>query len=143
MIGTFEYFRIVLNVDNMSTTETKYFTPKEAKNTLPLVRKIVKDILDTSFQVRTIAEQMGDEAQENPEVLKLIDDMNYFMKELNDIGCYYKDWNFSVGLVDFPAMIDGEEVLLCWRSDEEDILYYHGVNEGYAGRKRIPHKFFE
>lgn len=127
----------------MTTTATKYFTPNEAKKTLPLVKKIVKDILDTSFEVRTIAEQMGNDAHENPEVLKLIEDINYFMKELQEIGCYYKDWNFSIGLVDFPAIIDNEEVLLCWRSDEEDIQYYHRMDEGYAGRKRIPHYLFE
>ena len=120
------------------TTETKYFTPAEARNTLPLVRKIVKDILDFSFQVRTISEQMGKDAQENPEVRKLLDDITYFMSELEEIGCYYKDWNFSIGLIDFPSIIDDEEVFLCWRSDEEDILFYHGINEGYAGRKRIP-----
>lgn len=125
----------------MSATITKYFTPEEARKTLPLVKKIVKDILDTSFQIRTIAEQMGEDANENPEVRKLIDDLNYFMRELEEIGCFYKDWNFSIGLVDFPSVIDDEEVFLCWRSDEEDILYYHGINEGYAGRKRIPGQF--
>lgn len=122
----------------MSITTTKYFTPQEARKTLPLVKKIVKDILDFSFQVRTISEQMGKDAQENPEVRKLLDDITYFMSELEEIGCFYKDWNFSIGLVDFPSIIDDEEVFLCWRSDEEDILFYHGVNEGYAGRKRIP-----
>lgn len=126
----------------MTTTATKYFTPEEAKRTLPLVKKIVKDILDTTFQIRTIVEQIGKEAEENPEVKKLIDEFNYFMKELEEIGCHYKDWNFSIGLVDFPALINGEEVFLCWRSDEEDILYYHGINEGYAGRKRIPPYFY-
>lgn len=127
----------------MTTTATKYFTPEEAKRTLPLVKKIVKDILDTTFQIRTIVDQIGKDAEENPEVKKLVDEFNYFMKELEEIGCYYKDWNFSIGLVDFPAIINGEEVFLCWRSDEEDILYYHGINEGYAGRKRIPPDFFD
>ena len=127
----------------MTITSTKYFTPKEARKTLPLVKKIVKDILDASFQVRTISEQMGRDAQENPEVKKLLDDINYFMNELEEIGCYYKDWNFSIGLVDFPSIIDDEEVLLCWRSDEVDVLYYHGVNEGYAGRKLIPQELLD
>ena len=122
----------------MAAIETKYFTPEEARNTLPLVKKIVKDILDSSFQVKTIVEQMGEEGRENPEVKKMIEDINYFLKELEEIGCYYKDWNFSTGLVDFPSIINDEEVYLCWRSDEEDVLFYHGINEGYAGRKRIP-----
>lgn len=122
----------------MTTTATKYFTPEEARKTLPLVKKIVKDILDSSFQVKTIAEQMGKQADDNPEVQKLFNDINYFMRELEEIGCFYKDWNFSIGLVDFPSIIYDEEVFLCWRSDEDDVLYYHGINEGYAGRKRIP-----
>ena len=124
----------------MAATATKYFTPIEARKTLPLVKKIVKDILDTSFQAKTIMEQMGRGAEENPEIQKLLSDIQYFMKELEEIGCYYKDWNFSIGLVDFPSIINDEEVFLCWRSDEEDILYYHGINEGYAGRKRIPNE---
>lgn len=122
----------------MTTTATKYFTPEEARKTLPLVKKIVKDILDSSFQVKTIAEQMGKQTDDNPEVQKLFNDINYFMRELEEIGCFYKDWNFSIGLVDFPSIIYDEEVFLCWRSDEDDVLYYHGINEGYAGRKRIP-----
>lgn len=122
----------------MTTTSIKYFTPKEARKTLPLVKKIVKDILDASFQVKTISDQMGPAARENPEVQKLLDDLNYFINELEEIGCFYKDWNFSIGLVDFPSIIDEDEVYLCWRSDEQDILFYHGINEGYAARKRIP-----
>jgi hypothetical protein len=60
------------------------------------------------------------------------------MKELEEIGCSYKDWSFELGLVDFPSIIDGKEVLLCWRSDEESVKYYHGLLEGFAGRKPIP-----
>lgn len=127
----------------MTAITTKHFTPEEAKKTLPLVKKIVKDILDCGYQIRTITESMVNEnPEDNTEVRKLINDVNYFMKELEEIGCYYKDWNFSVGLVDFPAIIDGREVYLCWRSDEDDILYYHGIEEGYAGRKLIPAKYY-
>jgi hypothetical protein len=60
-----------------------------------------------------------------------------FMDELEALGCSYKDWSFSIGLIDFPAIIDGKEMLLCWRSDEPDISHYHGVDEGYAGRKAL------
>ena len=42
----------------------------------------------------------------------------------------YKTFAYSFG--------SGDEVLLCWRSDEPELLYYHGVDEGYAGRKPIP-----
>ncbi|MEJ2307317.1 MAG: DUF2203 family protein, partial [candidate division WOR-3 bacterium] len=46
-------------------TDTKYFSPTEAKNTLPLVKKIVKDILDTSREMRLLAEDIGPDAEED------------------------------------------------------------------------------
>jgi hypothetical protein len=120
------------------TTDLKYFTPSEAKKTLPLVRKIVADILDTSREMRLIADEIGSGVEKDPRIQKLADDIEKFIQELEEIGCYFKDWNFSIGLIDFPAIIDGKEVFLCWRSDEEDIMYYHDVDAGFAGRKIIP-----
>lgn len=124
------------------TTEIKYFTPSEAKKTLPLVRKIVKDILDTSREMRTIADEIGGDVEKDPHIQKLADDIEEFMKELEEIGCFFKDWNFAIGLIDFPAIIDGKEVFLCWRSDEDEILYYHEIDAGFAGRKLIPPEEF-
>jgi hypothetical protein len=120
------------------TTEIKYFTPSEARKTLPLVRKIVKDILDTSREMRLVAEEVEEQAEKNPRIQKMADDIEDFMSELEDIGCFFKDWNFQIGLVDFPARIEGKEVFLCWRSDEDDIMYYHEMETGFAGRKIIP-----
>ena len=122
-------------------TETKYFTPAEAKMTLPLVRKIVKDILDTTREIRLLAEDLDGVIEEDSQMKKMAADVNGFISELEEIGCYYKDWNFSIGLVDFPSMIENEEVFLCWRSDEDDVRYYHEVDEGYSGRKPIPQKY--
>lgn len=120
------------------TTELKYFTPTEAKKTLPLVKRIVKDILDTSNEMRLIADEIGGKAEEDPRIQRLADDIENFMSELEEIGCYFKDWNFQIGLVDFPAIIEGKEVFLCWKSDEDDIMYYHEMEAGFAGRKIIP-----
>ncbi len=58
--------------------------------------------------------------------------------ELERIGCSYKDWGFDLGLVDFPAVIEGHEVLLCWRSDEPRVGWYHAPEAGFAGRCAIP-----
>ncbi len=123
-------------------TETKFFTPSEAKLTLPLVRKIVKDILDTTREIRLLAEDLDGVIEDNPQIKKMAGDVNGFMNELEEIGCFYKDWNFTIGLIDFPAIIDGREVFLCWRSDEDEIKFYHDAEEGYAGRKPIPAKYF-
>lgn len=122
-------------------TETRYFTPAEARKTLPLVKKIVKDILDTTREMRLIAEDLDGNVQEDPQIVKLAENVNTYMLELEEIGCFYKDWNFTIGLVDFPALFEGKEVFLCWRSDEDDINYFHEVEAGYAGRKIIPAKY--
>jgi hypothetical protein len=123
-------------------TATRYFTPEEAHRTLPLVRKIVEDILNTSKEVRLITEDKDGVIVSDPQIKKLVNELNGFMAELEEIGCFYKDWNFSLGLVDFPAIIDGQEVFLCWRSDEDSIKYYHEIETGYAGRKPIPEEYF-
>ena len=123
------------------TTDTKYFTPAEARSTLTLVKKIVKDILDTTREMRLIAEDLDGEVQENSQLKKMAEEVNGFMNELEEIGCFFKDWNFTIGLVDFPSMINGKEVMLCWKSDEDDIRYYHDVDEGFSGRKPIPKEY--
>lgn len=122
--------------------DTKYFTPLEAQNTLPLVKKIVKDILDTSREMRLLAEELQDEYIKNDfRIKKMAEEINGFMAELEEIGCFYKDWNFTIGLVDFPAMFDNKEVMLCWKSDEDDIRFFHDVDAGYSGRKPIPEEY--
>lgn len=120
----------------------RYFTPQEANRTLPLVKEIVKDILDKGFEARSLVLMLGDDAEDDPEVQALVNQIQDYIGELEKLGCYFKDWNFSMGLVDFPAIIDGKEVFLCWRSDEEEIRYYHTLDAGYAGRKLIPEAYF-
>ena len=41
------------------------------------------------------------------------------------------------GLIDFPAIIGGKEVFLCWEQDEEDVEFWHDLESGYAGRERL------
>lgn len=41
-------------------------------------------------------------------------------------------------LLDFPAQIDGEDVLLCWLEGEQELGWYHRQPNGFAGRRRIP-----
>lgn len=119
------------------TTEIKYFTPTEARNTLPLVKKIVADILLVSKEMRLLANDIDIKVEDNLEFINLSNLINKYFAELEEIGCYYKDWSFSIGLVDFPSIIDGEDVYLCWRSDEDDIKFYHKVSDGYTGRKLL------
>jgi hypothetical protein len=55
---------------------------------------------------------------------------------IHELGAVVKD--LDTGLVDFPALRGGEEVLLCWRLGEDEIRYWHGLEEGFAGRKELP-----
>ncbi len=125
------------------TADIKYFTPAEARRTLPLVKKIVQDILDTTKEMRLLADEIGNNVEGDDRIKKMASDVDKFMNELEEIGCYFKDWNFRIGLVDFPGLIDGREVFFCWKSDEEDIEFYHELEEGFSGRKPIPLELIE
>ena len=111
-----------------------WFTPDKANRTLPLVRVVVRDILERGRELRSLAEK----GASSEELRGVKADIAVLTNELERIGCSYRDWNFDVGLVDFPAVMNGEEVCLCWRSDEEEVIWYHTPESGYAGRKRIP-----
>ena len=111
------------------------FTPTSANRTLPLVKRIVADILSKGRELRALADEAD---TEEPRVAELERDLRGHLNELAAIGCEYKDWNFEHGLVDFPGELGGEPVLWCWRSDEDDVLWYHTPEAGFAGRTRIP-----
>ena len=55
--------------------------------------------------------------------------------EINAAGAQIK--SLEEGLLDFPSRRDGEEILLCWKLGEDDIRYWHGVDEGFAGRRPL------
>ncbi len=114
---------------------TRYFTPKEANQRLPLIKKIVAEILQNGQALQALSQ---DQNFSSLQAQKLEAEIGALMRELEGHGCYYKDWNFEIGLVDFPSKRGEEEVFLCWRSDEERVAWYHGVEEGYAGRQPIP-----
>jgi hypothetical protein len=55
---------------------------------------------------------------------------------INEVGAQVK--SLEEGLLDFPARRGDEDVLLCWKLGEDEIAYWHGVDEGFAGRKPLP-----
>ncbi len=63
------------------------------------------------------------------------------VEHIHEFGCLVKD--LEMGLVDFPTLLRGEEVYLCWKLGEPAIRYWHGVREGYRGRKPIDREFLE
>ena len=80
-------------------------------------------------QIRALREAEQQVAEPAHEVAEII-------AELDALGVQVKD--IEVGLVDFPADRGGETVLLCWKVGEEAVGYWHGLEEGYAGRKPLP-----
>jgi hypothetical protein len=57
------------------------------------------------------------------------------LAEIDSIGVQVKD--IDTGLLDFPCLVDGQIILLCWRLGEKSITHWHGTNEGFAGRKPV------
>ena len=115
----------------------KIFTLQQAVKTLPLIKNIVADILKTGQSIRELSVEM-EKPEDDPEINRLMDQLDELFEEMESLGCYYKDWNFTVGLVDFPAKIHGRDVMLCWKSDETAIQYYHDAEAGFAGRRPLP-----
>jgi hypothetical protein len=60
---------------------------------------------------------------------------------IHEFGCLVKD--LDVGLIDFPTLLEGVEVYLCWKVGETGIHFWHGVEEGFRGRKPIDQHFLE
>jgi hypothetical protein len=77
-------------------------------------------------EVRDAAEAVAREADAIAECVRAI----------NELGVQVKD--FREGLLDFPARRGDEEVLLCWKVGEPEVAWWHGVEEGFAGRKPLP-----
>jgi len=113
------------------------FTPAQANRTLPLVKRIVADLLQRGRELRRLAPRHA-ESEARARLAELETEIRDLVEELHQIGCEYKDFAFDKGLVDFPGQIDGREVLLCWRSDEPQVEWYHTPEAGFSGRTPIP-----
>lgn len=61
--------------------------------------------------------------------------------KIQEYGCLVKD--LDIGLIDFPTLFNGEEVYLCWKLGEPAIQFWHGVQEGFRGRKVIDQEFLD
>ncbi len=125
-----------------ASTSAKYFTVAEANAALPLVNRVVKDIVEQYRQVMACHAQLQKGDLPNPERDRLesarskaTDKLDNLANELADIGCELKDW--ESGLVDFPARMDRRDVSLCWKLGEEQVTQWHEVYAGFAGREPI------
>jgi hypothetical protein len=126
----------------------KTFTIAEANRTLPLVTKIVQDIVRKFVPWRERVEEYEvikageslDHRDPRSEVLEreveaLAREIDGYIRELAELGVECKDP--AMGLVDFPGEIGGRRVYLCWRLGEPAVEYWHDLNAGYAGRQPL------
>lgn len=71
----------------------------------------------------------------------LVSRLREVIEEIHDTGCQVKD--LDMGLIDFPSYYRGQEVLLCFKLGETDIAFWHGLEEGFRGRKPIDQDFLD
>lgn len=104
------------------------FTPEEANKKLPEVRSIISGIID-------MKSKLGNASLNETERNSLFDKMTILASKLAEQGIELKDTD--IGLIDFPAKRFDQTVYLCWKLGEPEVLYWHGLNDGYRGRKLI------
>ncbi len=119
--------------------EKKIFSLAQANNALPYVSRVVEDI--TVVYARIIELRRGADHPVGPtpdtekEYEATMDRLSELVDELHAVGVELKD--FELGLVDFPAIHEGRDVLLCWKRGESDIGHWHEVDAGLAGRQSV------
>jgi hypothetical protein len=134
-------------------SDIKLFSVEMANRALPLVRRIVDDIVaehprwkDLVARFELVAAGARPEWGETPEMAKLrhgidaaAERINGYVKELESVGCRLK--GFEQGLVDFYGMHEGRLVFLCWQRGEAAVTYWHELDAGFTGRREITSEF--
>jgi hypothetical protein len=127
---------------------SRLFTVDEANSLLPELRPLVQRILDRLESLREKSEDvvraerlspaspdLMKSLQRNEAIARLIHEVKCLVDEINAYGCVCK--GIEEGLVDFPCMLGGEIVYLCWRFGEESVGHWHKIEDGFAGRKPL------
>jgi hypothetical protein len=121
----------------------KHYTLEEARALLPLVRKWLTELHHLRERLKLNDDRIGQliaggtdagGSSVNAQV-KLLADFQNLVQEFSRREIQIKD--IERGLIDFPAIIGGKEVFLCWEQDEDDIEFWHDLETGYAGRERL------
>jgi hypothetical protein len=127
------------------------FTPDEANDLLPAVRLLVERMVEAK-RALDFAQVEADEvatriagnggglppaklAEMNAAVDRRATELAGVLEEIQELGVVVKD--LDSGLVDFPSVRDGRDVLLCWRLGEDEVAFWHGYDDGFAGRQPL------
>jgi len=137
---------------------SRRFTIQEAERVLPEVKHALKLAVElkaayldaeTQFHAATQRIAMAGGSLVNQESLLSLRSrrdataqrLKEAVAEVQKHGCLVKD--LDLGLLDFPTLFRGVEVYLCWKLGEDGIRFWHGVEEGYRGRKPIDREFLD
>ncbi len=136
----------------------RYFTLAEAESLLPKVERSMRDALNLYIahneaegelqQTLSRITMLGGAMVDRDEIGgmrhhrdSIASQLNDAITAIHDLGCQVKD--LSTGLIDFPTLYRGDEVLLCWKFGEKGIKFWHGLEEGFRGRKPIDADFMQ
>lgn len=128
-----------------------HFTREEANALLPAVRTLAERLVAhrrALAEVQTAREELvlriaGNGGEIDPRKVAELDEraatelagVARCVNGIHELGALVKD--ADTGLIDFPALRDGEEILLCWQLGEDEVAYWHGLEDGYAGRQPL------
>ena len=136
----------------------KRFTLGEAERLLPEIEKLIREAVSLKAQYAETEEALqaishrvtmqGGMMVDRDAVLRGRaardrhgERLKAAIEEIQEYGCLIKD--LDIGLIDFPTLFRGREVYLCWKLGESGISHWHGVDEGFSGRKPIDPDFLE
>jgi hypothetical protein len=121
----------------------KHYTRSEARALLPEVKLWLARILDLKIQLQKSDDRLTVLMSSGNDVggeavnrwVSVIAEIREVLLEFHRRDIQIKD--IDRGLIDFPAIIAGKEVFLCWEQDEDDIEFWHDLDAGYAGREKL------
>jgi hypothetical protein len=136
----------------------RYFTLTQVREALPRVKRLIAQAVDAKEKyqeterwsqdfVRRVMVMGGMVVDRKPFLLnhdmqtRCGERLKAAVEAIQETGAVIKD--LDMGLVDFPTMFHGNEVYICWRLGEDDVEYWHGIDEGFAGRKAIDRDFVD
>jgi hypothetical protein len=121
----------------------RHYTRDEARGLLGQVREWLGRIVQLRGDAEKLEERLSGLMAPGCDLggasvnawVRLLAELDGVLREFHRREIQIKD--LDRGLVDFPAIIGGKEVFLCWEQDEEDIEFWHELDAGYAGRERL------
>ncbi len=121
----------------------KHYSLDEARGLLPQIRQWLQQLNQLRGDLERFDKRLGGLRNPGHDVGgELVNDWIRALAGTQNLLAEFQKREIQIkdlqrGLVDFPAIIGGQEVFLCWEQDEDDIEFWHALDSGYAGRERL------